>query len=151
MEKKLHHRGQVNRSVFGPLLFFVLIFVPLAISNTIAHSAGRLALVVGNSDYQHTSPLKNPANDADLIAGKLGETGFDVLTSKNVTLSGAQQLINEFAKKIRDIGDDGIVLFFYAGHGIQYNGENFIVPVDADLQSDTDIILQAGESHDIFI
>ncbi len=121
---------------------FVLVFVFTVISTNYALSANRLALVIGNSKYQHTSPLKNPANDADLISGKLREIGFEVLTSKDVSLSGARQVINNFAKKIRDIGDDGIVMFYYAGHGIQYNGENFIVPTDANLQSDTDIILQ---------
>ena len=117
------------------------LFAMIALDSEV-HGANRLALVIGNSNYQHTSPLKNPSNDADLIAGKLKTIGFDVLTNKDVTLSGTQQLINKFAKKIKDIGEDAIVLFYYAGHGIQYNGENFIVPVDANLGSDTDIILQ---------
>jgi uncharacterized caspase-like protein len=112
----------------------------------IANSANRLALVIGNSNYQHTSPLRNPANDADLIGGKLSDIGFDVLTSKDTSLSATRQVISEFAGKIRDIGDDAIVLFYYAGHGIQYNGKNFIVPVDANLQSDTDIILQGVDT-----
>ena len=107
-----------------------------------ALAANRLALVIGNSGYKHTSQLKNPANDADLISDKLREIGFDVINNKNLTLAGTRELINKFAQKIKDIGDEGIVLFYYAGHGIQYNGENFIVPVDANLQTDTDIILQ---------
>ena len=128
--------------------FLRMIFPVLVVAGIIggyiadANAASRLALVIGNSGYQFTSPLKNPANDADLISSKLREIGFEVLTNKDVTLSGTQQLINEFARKIKSIGDDGIVMFYYAGHGIQFNGENFIVPVDANLQSDTDIILQ---------
>jgi hypothetical protein len=122
--------------------FTILIAVLLIGSGSNVLAANRLALVIGNSSYKHTSQLKNPANDADLISGKLRDIGFDVITNKNVTLAGTSELINKFAQKIKDIGDDGIVLFYYAGHGIQYNGENFIVPVDANLQTDTDIILQ---------
>jgi hypothetical protein len=122
--------------------FSILITVLLFGACDSAIAAKRLALVIGNSDYEHTSQLKNPANDADLISGKLRKIGFDVITNKDVTLTGTQELFNQFAQKIKDIGDGGIVLFYYAGHGIQYNGENFIVPVDANLQTDTDIILQ---------
>lgn len=125
---------------FAALIAVTLIWMSALVFN--AHAGNRLALVIGNSNYLHTSPLRNPANDADLIGAKLNEIGFEVLMSKNVTLSNAQQLINSFAKKIKAIGDDGIVLFYYAGHGIQLNGDNYIVPVDADLQSETDIILQ---------
>ena len=126
------------RAMTGSLMLFIF----LVFSSIPALSANRLALVIGNSKYQNTSPLKNPANDAELIASKLNEIGFEVLMEKDVSLTGAQQLINNFAKKIKEIGDDGIVLFYYAGHGIQFNGKNFIVPIDANLQSDTDIILQ---------
>ena len=137
---KAHHfnRFPIFHLLSAPLMAIVFV---LAL-NSHAGAANRLALVIGNSKYQNTSPLKNPSNDADLIGGKLSEIGFDVLTQKDITLAGTQKLINTFAKKIKNIGEDGIVLFFYAGHGIQYNGENFIVPVDADLRSDTDIILQ---------
>jgi uncharacterized caspase-like protein len=121
--------------------FAILITVLLFGYGSSSFAANRLALVIGNSGYEHTSRLKNPANDADLISGKLREIAFDVITNKNVTLAGTQELFNEFAQKIKDIGDEGIVLFYYAGHGIQFNGENFIVPVDANLQIDTDIIL----------
>ncbi len=107
-----------------------------------AFSANRLALVIGNSNYDFTASLKNPANDAELIGGKLSSIGFDVMMKKDVNRIEIQQLINDFAKKIKEVGDDAIVLFYYAGHGIQFNGVNYMVPVDADLKSDTDIILQ---------
>ena len=124
----------------------ILVTVLALAMHSPALSAKRLALVIGNSNYQNTSPLRNPANDADLIGTKLSDIGFDVLTSKDISLSATRQVISKFASKIRDIGDDGIVLFYYAGHGIQYNGKNFIVPVDANLQSDTDIILQGVDT-----
>ena len=129
-----------HRTHFVAAFVLTLAFLTALTGNTFA--AKRLALVIGNSAYQNTSPLRNPANDATLISSKLEQIGFDVLLKKDVSLLAAQQLINEFAKKIKEIGEDGIVLFYYAGHGIQYNGDNFIVPIDADLQTDTDIILQ---------
>ena len=136
----------INATVTTLPQLALLLLIFLFVSVQTPHAANRLALVIGNSNYQHTSPLRNPANDADLIGSKLSEIGFDVLTSKDTSLSATRQVISEFAGKIRDIGDDGIVLFYYAGHGIQYNGKNFIVPVDANLQSDTDIILQGVDT-----
>ncbi|MCP4185876.1 MAG: caspase family protein [Hyphomicrobiales bacterium] len=133
----------IATQIFG-LIILVLIFVSISVHTAI--SANRLSLVIGNSNYQHTSPLRNPANDADLIGSKLSEIGFDVLASKEISLSATRQVISEFAGKIRDVGEDAIVLFYYAGHGIQYNGKNFIVPVDANLQSVTDIILQGVDT-----
>ncbi|MCF6321516.1 MAG: caspase family protein [Rhizobiaceae bacterium] len=125
--------------------FFSALVISLFLATGIyanAFSANRLALVIGNSDYEFTASLKNPANDAELIGGKLRDIGFDVLMKKDVNRVEIQQLINEFAQKIKEAGEDAIVLFYYAGHGIQFNGINYMVPVDADLKSNTDIILQ---------
>lgn len=124
------------------LSFMLTITLFAMIGAVSAQAANKLALVIGNSAYQNTSPLRNPANDADLIGQKLLEVGFEVIKAKDLSHAKTQQLIAKFADKIPDVGEDGIVLFYYAGHGIQYNGENFIVPVDANLQTDTDIILQ---------
>ncbi len=129
-------------SNINSLFLSAMILLLCLASPSDANATSRLALVIGNSAYKHTSPLKNPANDADLIASKLNQIGFEVLLKKDLTLTGTQALINQFAKKIKQVGKDSIVLFYYAGHGIQFNGDNFIVPVDANLQSDTDIILQ---------
>lgn len=134
--------GKIAKIFIHYMLRFILVTLLCFGLTGTANAAKRLALVIGNSAYKHTSPLRNPANDADLISSKLREIGFEVLAKKDVTRVGTQALINQFAKKIKEIGKDAIVLFYYAGHGIQFNGDNFIVPVDADLQSDTDIILQ---------
>lgn len=127
---------------FNPIARSLAIAIALLFQFNPAFAAKKLALVLGNSNYQHTSKLKNPANDAKLITAKLEEIGFEVVGKQDLSNKETQALVAEFAQKISEVGEDGIVLFYYAGHGIQYNGENFIVPVDANLTSDTDIILQ---------
>jgi len=136
-----------KKILFSRVIFVIgLFFATWLTLISSSHANNRLALVIGNSKYEHVSPLRNPANDADLISEKLLEIGFEVVGARNLTNRKTQQLIQEFANKIGTIGDDGIVLFYYAGHGVQFNGENFIVPVDANLTSDSDIILQGINS-----
>lgn len=138
--RKIHFQKSLHQT----LLIAALLFLGLLSER--ADAAGKLALVIGNSNYEHVSKLRNPANDADLISSKLKEIGFEVVGAKDLTRIKTEALIQEFADKIRTIGKDGIVMFYYAGHGIQFRGENFIVPVNANLQSDSDIILQGINS-----
>jgi uncharacterized caspase-like protein len=102
----------------------------------------RVALVIGNSAYQHTPALKNPSNDATDIAAALRQLDFDVIDGTDLTKDEMEQRIREFAAKLAgaDVG-----LFFYAGHGLQVDGKNFLAPVDAKLQSDTDLDFEAVE------
>ena len=94
----------------------------------------RVALVVGNSDY-HDSNLKlaNPSNDATDLAARLSKLGFTVVRSLNQTKQGMDNAIQTFSSRAK--GAD-VALFFYAGHGIQYQGDNYLVPVDAQLPSE---------------
>ncbi|MCB1457769.1 MAG: caspase family protein [Nitratireductor sp.] len=94
----------------------------------------RLALVVGNSGYLHTTELPNPANDARLIAGKLAELGFEVINSMDATKVDMEAAIRQFVQKLP--GTD-VALFFYAGHGMQVNGVNYLIPIDAKLEDST--------------
>ena len=102
----------------------------------------RVALVIGNSAYQHTAALKNPSNDATDKAATLQQLGFDVIDGNDITKEEMEQRIRAFAAKLAgaDVG-----LFFYAGHGLQVDGKNFLAPVDAKLQSDTDLDFEAVE------
>jgi hypothetical protein len=90
----------------------------------------RLALVIGNADYQHSGKLKNTVNDANLMARTLDELGFDVIKKTNATKSEMEQTILDFS---RELGKYNVALFFYAGHGIQLDGTNYLIPVDARL------------------
>jgi len=102
----------------------------------------RVALVIGNSAYRHTASLKNPSNDATDVAGKLRALGFDVIDGTDLSKTDMEARIRAFADKLR--GSD-VGLFFFAGHGLAADGRNFLAPVDAKLQSETDLDFEAVE------
>jgi formylglycine-generating enzyme required for sulfatase activity len=95
----------------------------------------RVALVIGNADYDAVNTLKNPTNDAEDMASTLRELGFEVIEATNVSLKDFDRAIDEFGKRLKK---GGVGLFFYAGHGIQVDGINYLVPTDANLQSEGD-------------
>lgn len=92
----------------------------------------RLALVIGNAEYQHGGVLKNPTNDARAIALALKDMGFEVMKYENVTQTQLKQAINAYGIKLKEYE---VGLFYYAGHGIQHKGLNYMIPVEADLQA----------------
>ncbi|WDZ81816.1 caspase domain-containing protein (plasmid) [Ensifer adhaerens] len=100
----------------------------------------RVALVIGNSAYQHAPPLANPQNDASDMTSKLTGLGFVVVTGRDLDLTGMRRSIREFVGKVE--GAD-VALFFYAGHGLQVNGGNYMIPVDAQLRSNNDLDFEA--------
>jgi len=87
----------------------------------------RTALVIGNSNYE-LMPLTNPENDAEDMAKKLETLGFEVILGKNENKAEFKQLIRDFGRKLKQKG--GVGLFFYAGHGLQMEGKNYLIPVD---------------------
>ena len=100
-------------------------------------SAGkRIALVIGNGAYTKAPPLKNPPNDARDMAATLRALGFDVTSGINVNQRDMKRLIREFGQKLK-AGGSG--LFYYAGHGVQSKGRNYLIPVDADIQSEAEV------------
>jgi uncharacterized caspase-like protein len=96
----------------------------------------RVALVVGNGAYQNTEPLPNPANDGREVAAALRRLGFDVIEGTDQDKAGMQALLREFSATLP--GADAS-LFFYAGHGLQVERRNWMVPVDAALESEIDL------------
>jgi WD40 repeat protein len=111
-------------------LITVCVTTPL---NGNAAGLKRLALVIANSAYTYTAPLNNPLNDATLIGEKLRELGFDVRLEKDVGARALSEIIQEFSTKL---DKDSEVLFYYAGHGLQFRGENFLVGIDARLNGE---------------
>lgn len=95
----------------------------------------RAALVIGNGNYQNGA-LRNPVNDARAVAAKLEKLGFQVILRENMNREGMHQSIGEFRKLLKE---GGVGLFYYAGHGMQIKGRNFLIPVDADIQHEDDI------------
>ena len=103
-------------------------------------TADRHALVIGNSEYEQAGRLRNPVNDADAMTRTLDGLGFKVTTLKNADLRTMERTISAFGKKLRA---GGVGLFFYAGHGMQVDGENYLIPVGANPESESDLRYEA--------
>jgi len=101
-----------------------------------ASAERRVALVIGNGAYQQVPALANPANDARAVAAALQRLGFDVVSGFDLTNADLRKTVRDFAAKIT--GAD-VAFFFYAGHGLQVAGENYLLPIDADLKSEADL------------
>nr|WP_244422931.1 caspase family protein [Bradyrhizobium sp. ORS 278] len=98
-----------------------------------------MALVIGNARYSQLRPLENPGKDADLIAERLRQLGFDVTLRANRDLKAMGEDVEAFAQVIRQRGPDAVSVFYYAGHGLESDGLNYLVPVDADIKRKADI------------
>jgi uncharacterized caspase-like protein len=116
------------RRLVGPFLFF---FALLTGQSPLLADA-KVALVIGNSAYQNASPLANPANDADSMAAVLTGLGFKVTKGTDLDKVGFDRTLSEFASSLPGAK---LAAFFYAGHGLQVGGANYLLPVDAKLAS----------------
>ena len=114
-----------------------------------ALAENRIALVIGNSNYTSVTALPNPANDARAMTNFLSSAGFQVVQAPDLTQSDMRRTIADFAKTVSDKGPDTVALVFYAGHGLQVDGENFLVPVDARIEREADVPLQATRLADL--
>ena len=119
------------------------------IASSPAFAESRVALVIGNSAYRAVSPLPNAENDAKSMTELLGAAGFEVMSTPDLSQDDLRKTIGEFAGKLAEKGPDTVALVFYAGHGIQVDGENFLVPVDVDPKREADIPLQAVRLNDV--
>src|SRR5206468_7027495 len=104
-----------------------------------ARGEKRVALVIGNGAYP-SAPLRNPARDARGMGAALREQGFEVTLLENAGQKETRRAVNEFGKKLRD---GGVGLFYYAGHGLQVNGRNYLVPVDAAIDDESEVEIEA--------
>lgn len=95
----------------------------------------RLALVIGNAAYP-TEPLQNPANDARDLAQVLSKLGFEVIHRENLSQNDMKKSIRTFGKKLQG---GGVGLFYYAGHGVQVDGKNYLIPVNAAVNSEREV------------
>jgi len=116
---------------------------------TQATAETRLALVIGQSAYRTVPELPNAANDAKGMAELLGNAGFTVTAAPNLSQNEMRQTISDFAGKVSASGADTVALVFYAGHGLQIDGENYLVPVDLDPKREADIPLQGVRLNDL--
>src|SRR5258706_5339460 len=108
--------------------------LPFAAAAQSGASPDRVALVIGNSAYK-TSPLANPVNDATDVAAALRALGFQVVSRNNASQAEMRNAIRDFGNQLRRAQ---VGLFYYAGHGLQIAGNNYIVPVSADIRNEAD-------------
>ncbi|PWT88981.1 MAG: hypothetical protein C5B56_07900 [Proteobacteria bacterium] len=109
----------------------------LALMAPAAHADKRVALVIGNGAYQKVGALPNPVRDAEAVEALFRAAGFDVVEARrDVGLAVMRRALRDFADRVRDAD---IAVVFYAGHGIEVNGTNYLIPVDAALERDIDV------------
>ena len=123
------------KALIYSLLFACLLLPPPSQGAAPPASNQRLALVIGNGAYTE-SPLKNPVNDARDMAKVLAESGFTVILKTDADKRTMDEAIQDFGKKLMS---GGVGLFFYAGHGIQVAGANYLIPVAAEIESESDV------------
>jgi uncharacterized caspase-like protein len=145
------HGGDImRRRVFQALLFLsgFLLFLQMPVSRAAA-AESRVALVIGQSAYHVVPALPNAENDAKAMAELLRNAGFDVTAAPDLSQNDMRRAISDFAAKVAASGSDTVALVFYAGHGLQIDGENYLVPVDIDPKREADIPLQAVRLNDL--
>jgi formylglycine-generating enzyme required for sulfatase activity len=121
---------------------FVL-FALTALSSAAAVPAEtRIALVIGNSEYS-SGPLPNPANDAKMIGETLSSLGFEVIARRNADQKTMKRAIQEFGSRLEKGGPSAVGLFYYAGHGVQLNGRNYLIPTTAQIEREGDVEIEA--------
>ena len=130
--------GRIGLVAAGLFLLSQLLF-----SGT-AQAEPRIALVIGNSHYgSDIGSLPNPVNDAGLMAQALQQTGFTVIKVTDADQKKMKRAIAEFGDKLSTAGPTATGLFFYAGHGLQVNGTNYLVPVGAEIDKPADVDLES--------
>ena len=122
--------GRLQGLPYSFFIFLSLVFLPEA------HAEGRVALVIGNAAYANAPPLRNSRNDADDMSEQLRRLGFEVVDGRDLDSRGMRVALARFAQKLK--GTEA-ALFYYSGHGLQIDGQNYLVPVDA--QVDADLIM----------
>jgi uncharacterized caspase-like protein len=140
----------MRRSLFRDFLLpssLLLLFQVCATHAAFAES--RVALVIGQSAYRAVPVLPNAANDGKRMTELLGNAGFEVTAAPDLAQNDMRKAVSDFAAKVAAGGPDTVALVFYAGHGLQIDGENYLVPVDVDPKREADIPLQAVRLNDL--
>ncbi|MEM7269400.1 MAG: caspase family protein [Pseudomonadota bacterium] len=106
----------------------------------------RLALVIGNGEYA-SGPLRNPPNDANLTSAALRDAGFDVTTITNADQNKMKQHIRAFNIRLKKAGPEAVAVFYFAGHGVQVDGRNYLIPTDATLEAAPDLEYETVEAQ----
>ncbi|MGY3457896.1 putative caspase-like protein [Bradyrhizobium sp. LM3.4] len=121
-----------------PFRLFALLILAIGLACGPAHADRRVALVIGNSAYKSAPKLGNPVNDATLVGGMFKKAGFDSVDVRlDLSASEMRRMLREFAGRTRDAD---VAVIYYAGHGIELEGTNYLIPTDATLETDGDVL-----------
>ena len=112
-------------------------------------STSRLAILIANESYAK-SPLTNPINDVNLLSKTLEKKGFKVMIKKNLNYKKFINSLNEFRNLISAEKKDTTVLFYYAGHGLQYDGKNYLIPINSNINNHLDFEIEAIDLQRVF-
>jgi uncharacterized caspase-like protein len=140
--ERLTLRDNMQRLLKTSIFFLVLLAVVSSPRSGAAPLEKRLALVIGNASYK-AKTLATPINDAALIAQTLRAAGFDVTGARDLDADLLRQTLRDFVDTVAKAGPDTVAAVYLAGHGLQLDGENYLVPVDADIFEASDVSLRA--------
>src|ERR1700682_125762 len=135
--------------MFRPVLRHAVLAAGILLGSHAAFAENRVALVIGQSNYHSVTALPNPANDARAMSRLLGDAGFDVTSAADLSQNEMRERVSDFAAKVAARGPDTVALVFYAGHGLQIDGETCVTPFDINPKREADIPLQAVRLNDI--
>ncbi|MDX8516908.1 caspase family protein [Mesorhizobium dulcispinae] len=133
---------------FIGLIVVLIAFAVASATGSLAQEQKRLAFVIGNGAYQ-SGELATAANDAGLIGQTLQAAGFDVVGARDVDQESLRGAFRDFLAKVSAAGPDAVVFVYLAGHGAQFEGENYFLPVDANIASPADVPIQAIRVSDL--
>lgn len=128
------------------ILCIAVLVATFFVGHVAAAAEKRIALVIGNADYSELGRLKNPINDAKLMARTLRNLGFDVAERLDADQASMKKAMQQFGRRIEQAGRKTISLFYYAGHGLQVNGLNYLVPINTRMQRQSDVEIEAVDA-----
>ncbi|MFM9882971.1 MAG: caspase family protein [Burkholderiales bacterium] len=147
---RIDRRGPYGESrwLLAPLLV-TLVFALLVSVAGIATAAGKkVALVIGNARYA-SLPLDNPENDAKLVSSTLRRLGFEVNEQLNLKVRDFRRVVREFARQTQS--EEGVAVLYYAGHGVQIDGRNFLLPIDINLNNEEEVKDDSIDIEEVFV
>ena len=135
--------GRFMRSLLACVVaLFTLISLGIVSASNAEPTEKRIALVIGNAGYQ-TGALATSANDAGLIAQTLQAAGFDVAGARDLDQDSLRRALRDFLEKAASSGPDTVAFIYLSGYGLQLEGENYFLPVDAHIRSSADVAAEA--------
>ena len=136
-----------GRTLRGMLLLLLAATLALGVAPALG-AEKKLALVIGNARYP-ALPLNNPENDARVVASTLRRLGFEVREHVNLPIKEFRRVLRDYARALQN--EEGVSVFYYAGHGVQIDGRNYLLPVDVNLRDEEEVKDESVDVDELFI